>query len=129
MSFPRSDFALAKYLIDTNRLNSPELRRILDIGALLESCDFALFWKIMRGEYKPVDDIDRFKNAPEIVKTIKSVNGFEEAVRICKHLFGLFRPIDYFALLFSDTCQVINITFQRIEKSQLSRLLGGANGK
>lgn len=83
MSLPRSDFALAKYLLDSNRLNSLELRRILDIGSLLESCDFALFWKIMRGEHKPVNDNDRFKSCNEIIKTVKGVNGFEEAVRIC----------------------------------------------
>ncbi|KAH7722519.1 eukaryotic translation initiation factor 3 subunit K [Aphelenchoides avenae] len=107
MVFPRNDYALAKYLIDTNRLQSQELRRVMDIGALLESCDFGLFWRLMRGDYKPSDaPEERFKNPADVQKTIKPVAGFEDAVR-------------------NFACQVITVTFQRIEKAQLARLLGG----
>lgn len=100
MVFPRNDYALAKYLIDTNRLQSQvslrnhpnlltlelqELRRVMDVGALLESCDFGLFWRLMRGDYKPSDaPEERFKNPADVQKTIKPVAGFEDAVRNCK---------------------------------------------
>uniref|UniRef100_A0A0N5AET5 Eukaryotic translation initiation factor 3 subunit K n=1 Tax=Syphacia muris TaxID=451379 RepID=A0A0N5AET5_9BILA len=110
MMAPRSDFALAKYLIDANHVGSPELKRVFDIGALLESCNFAVFWKLMRGEYDPSDNPDEpFRNPSEIPKIIKAIPGFEESVR------------DY-------ACQVIHVTFQNIEKSLLTRLLGGISG-
>uniref|UniRef100_A0AC34QM58 Eukaryotic translation initiation factor 3 subunit K n=1 Tax=Panagrolaimus sp. JU765 TaxID=591449 RepID=A0AC34QM58_9BILA len=102
MMFPRNDYALAKYLIDAVKINSPELRKVTDIGALLESCNFGMFWKLIRGEYKPDD---KYKNPQIYAEVIKPITGFEDAVR-------------YFA------CQVVNITFQRIEKNILLRLLG-----
>jgi len=114
MALPRSDFMLAKCLLDSNRVDplkagstcTPEMTQVLFIGALLEACDFATFWKIMRGEWTPPEEDDgRFKPA-EAVAQIREIKGFEEAVR-------------------SFACQVIHVTFQRIEKEQLSRLLGG----
>ncbi|VDN06998.1 unnamed protein product [Thelazia callipaeda] len=111
MMAPKSDYALAKYLIDSSRVGSPELKRIFDIGALLESCNFAVFWRLMRGEYRPADDINEpFRQPCEVPKIIRSVPGFEESVR-------------------NYACQVINITFQNIEKSLLVRLLGGISDK
>jgi len=108
MVFPASDFALAKYLIDSNRINTPELQRVLDIGWVLAACDFATFWRLMRGEYRPVAEsaTERFRTPADVQKMVRGVNGFEDAVR-------------------SFACQVINVTFQRIERSLLSRLLGG----
>ncbi|VDO20334.1 unnamed protein product [Brugia timori] len=111
MMAPKSDYALAKYLIDSSRVGSPELKRIFDIGALLESCNFAVFWRLMRGDYRPLDDVNEpFRQPGEIPKIIKAVPGFEESVR-------------------NYACQVINVTFQNIEKSLLVRLLGGVSDK
>ncbi|VDD86579.1 unnamed protein product [Enterobius vermicularis] len=111
MMAPRSDFALAKYLIDASHVNLSELKRVFDIGALLESCNFAVFWKLMRGEYDPSDSLDEpFRNPSEIPKIVKAIPGFEESVR------------DY-------ACQVIHVTFQNIERSLLTRLLGGISDK
>lgn len=105
MVFPRNDYALAKYLIDASKNNSPEIKKITDIGALLESCNFGLFWRLIRGEYKADE---RFK-APQIyADVIKPIVGFEDAIRC-------------FA------CQVVNVTFQRIGKDDLLRLLGSVS--
>ncbi|KHJ76870.1 hypothetical protein OESDEN_23510, partial [Oesophagostomum dentatum] len=83
MVLPSADFALAKCLIDSNRLGSQELKRVLDLGSVLESCDFAIFWSLMKGEYKPTTDIsERFKIPQEVARMVKSVAGFEEAVRM-----------------------------------------------
>ncbi|VBB28081.1 unnamed protein product [Acanthocheilonema viteae] len=111
MMAPKSDYALAKYLIDSSRVVSPELKRVFDIGALLESCNFAVFWRLMRGDYRPLDDVNEpFRQPGEIPKIIRAVPGFEESVR-------------------NYACQVINVTFQNIEKSLLVRLLGGISDK
>ncbi|OZC09815.1 ankyrin repeat protein [Onchocerca flexuosa] len=111
MMAPKSDYALAKYLIDSSRVISPELKRVFDIGALLESCNFAVFWRLMRGDYRPLDDVSEpFRQPGEIPKIIRAVPGFEESVR-------------------NYACQVINVTFQNIEKSLLVRLLGGISDK
>ncbi|VDK73018.1 unnamed protein product [Gongylonema pulchrum] len=111
MMAPRSDYALAKYLIDSSRVGSPELKRVFDIGALLESCNFAVFWRLMRGEYRPVDDVcEPFRQPGEIPKIVRTVPGFEESVR-------------------NYACQVISVTYQNIEKSLLVRLLGGISEK
>uniref|UniRef100_A0A8R1DUM1 Eukaryotic translation initiation factor 3 subunit K n=1 Tax=Caenorhabditis japonica TaxID=281687 RepID=A0A8R1DUM1_CAEJA len=111
MVLPSSDFALAKCLIDTNRLGSQELRRIFDLGAVLESCNFAVFWKLVKGTYKPsTSPTEPFKVPGEIAKIIKPMVGFEDAVK-------------------QYVCRVINVTFQNIEKTLLSRLLGGASDK
>jgi len=116
MSLPRSDFMLAKCLLDSNRVDplkaastcTPEMNQVLYIGSLLEACDFANFWKIMRGQWTPPEDDDgKFKPA-EAVAQIREIKGFEDAVR-------------------SFACQVIHVTFQRIDKDQLSRLLGGVS--
>jgi len=107
MTFPASDFALAKYLIDSNRIGTPELQRVLDVGSVLAACDFATFWRLMRGEYKPnlESSSERFRAPAEVQKVVRGVAGFEDAVR-------------------NFACQVINVTFQRIERPLLSRLLG-----
>ncbi|EYC21838.1 hypothetical protein Y032_0018g3557 [Ancylostoma ceylanicum] len=111
MVLPNSDFALAKFLIDSNRLGSQELKRVLDLGSVLEACDFAVFWALMKGEYKPSTDVsERFKIPQEVPRMVKAVAGFEEAVRVY-------------------ACRVISVTFQNIEKTVLSRLLGGASDK
>ncbi|KAK6754518.1 hypothetical protein RB195_013490 [Necator americanus] len=111
MVLPSSDFALAKCLIDSNRLGSQELKRVLDLGSILEACDFAVFWALMKGEYKPSTDVaERFKIPQEVPRMVKAVTGFEEAVRVY-------------------ACRVISVTFQNIEKAVLSRLLGGATDK
>ncbi|WKY09735.1 hypothetical protein Q1695_002245 [Nippostrongylus brasiliensis] len=111
MVLPASDFALAKCLIDSNRLGSQELKRVLDLGSVLEACDFAVFWALMKGEYKPsTDATETFKVPQEIPRMVKSVAGFEEAVR-------------------TYACRVISVTFQNIEKSVLGRLLGGVSDK
>ncbi|GMR60060.1 hypothetical protein PMAYCL1PPCAC_30255, partial [Pristionchus mayeri] len=102
---PGADFALAKCLIDANRINSPELRLVLNLGSVLESCDFAVFWKLAKGEYTADD---KFKSPAEIAKLIKPISGFEEAVR-------------------AFACRVISTTFQCIDRTQLVRLLGGVN--
>lgn len=55
------------------------------------------------------DANEKIKQPAEIPKMVKSITGFEEAIRIY-------------------ACRVIHVTFQNIEKDLLSRLLGGANG-
>lgn len=90
MVFPRNDYALAKYLIDGNRIESSDLRRVMDIGALLESCNFGLFWRLLHGEYRPSDSPDeKFKNPSDVKHIIGKIAGFEDAVRLCL-LFFLF---------------------------------------
>lgn len=85
MVFPRNDYALAKYLIDAKCAASPELRRVMDIGALLESCNFSVFWKLMRGEYVPSNSADeKFKNPEDVKKLLMPIKSFEDAVRHCK---------------------------------------------
>ncbi|KAI6227392.1 Eukaryotic translation initiation factor 3 subunit K [Aphelenchoides fujianensis] len=104
MVFPRNDYALAKYLIDGNRANSPELRRVMDIGVLLESCNFSVFWRLTRGDYVPTDSPDeRFKNPEEVQRLLEAD----------RRLRG------------RHACRVITATFQTIEADQLIRLLGG----
>ncbi|MFH4980095.1 hypothetical protein AB6A40_006804 [Gnathostoma spinigerum] len=110
MMAPRSDYALAKYLIDANHVSSAELKKVLDIGALLESCNFAVFWRLMRGEVRPQDTVDGARQLTDLPKTIRPIVGFEESVRLY-------------------ACQVINVTFQNIEKSLMSSLLGGSSEK
>lgn len=52
-----------------------------------------------------------------------------------KALFQIFCKLRYlwailtFLAVFADACQVINVTFQNIEKSLLVRLLGGVSGE
>jgi len=110
MVFPRNDYALAKYLIDSTRIGSSDLRRIFYIGALLESCNFSLFWRILNNEHRPDNDSpeERLKKSEEVKQMIDPIVGFRDAVR-------------------NYACQVINVTFQRIEKAQLRALLGGIN--
>ncbi|KAI3409805.1 hypothetical protein GPALN_006180 [Globodera pallida] len=106
-NFPRNDFALAKYLVDANKVNTPELRRVCMVGALLESCNFFLFWRLVDGRYKPREAPDEpFKKPEEVRQMIESITSFKEATR-------------------NYACQVINVTFQRIHKQQLVNLLGG----
>lgn len=89
MVFPRNDYALAKYLIDGNRIESADLRRVIDIGALLESCNFGLFWRLLHNEYRPSDlPNEKFKNPSDIKLIIEKITGFEDAVRLC--IFNLF---------------------------------------
>ncbi|KAI1724719.1 CSN8/PSMD8/EIF3K family domain-containing protein [Ditylenchus destructor] len=105
MVFPRNDYALAKYLVDSDRVNeSVELRRIIEIGAMLESCDFSLFWRLLRNEYKPEPSDDKYRNI-DVKRIIEPIIGFEDAVRIY-------------------ACRTVSVTFQSIDKVQLARLLG-----
>lgn len=77
-----------------------ELRRVCSIGALLEACNFSLFWRLIDGRYKPSEASDEpfkkslgklneligFKNGfrPEEVKhLVESITGFKEAMRNC----------------------------------------------
>lgn len=57
----------------------------MDIGALLESCNFSVFWRLIRGQYMPSDSPDeKFKNPEEVKRLLEPINGFEDAVRHCK---------------------------------------------
>lgn len=87
MVFPRSDYALAKYLIDPGRAQALELRKVIDIGTLLESCNFSLFWRLCRGEAGAEEaDEGKFKSlvAGDVKRLTESVVGFEDAVRVCE---------------------------------------------
>ncbi|CAD5208735.1 unnamed protein product [Bursaphelenchus xylophilus] len=107
MVFPRNDYALAKYLIDAKWASSPDLRKVMDVGALLESCNFSVFWKLVHGEYVPSGSPEeKFKNPEEIKKLLEPIKGFEDAIR-------------------HYVCSVISATFQTIDATQLKRLLGG----
>jgi len=89
MVFPRSDYALAKYLIDPGRAQALELRKVIDIGSLLESCNFYLFWRLCRGEAASgaAEEADegKYKSlvAGDVKRLTDSVVGFEDAVRVC----------------------------------------------
>lgn len=114
MAFPSADYALTKYLIDSNRTISMDLRRIFFIGALLESCNFSSFWRIMNEENKddtPTDELLMSKKPEdirEVRRLVDQISGFKDAVK-------------------KYACQVIHVTFQNISKQQLRRLLGGIN--
>lgn len=57
----------------------------MDIGALLESCNFSVFWRLIRGKYVPSDaPEEKFKNPDEVKRLLKPINGFEDAVRHCE---------------------------------------------
>lgn len=57
----------------------------MDIGALLESCNFSVFWKLIRGEYVPSASTDeKFKNPDDVKKLLQPITGFEDAVRHCE---------------------------------------------
>lgn len=59
----------------------------MNIGALLESCNFSVFWRLTRGEYVPTDSPDeKFKNPDEVQRLLRPIVGFEDAVRHCKLL-------------------------------------------
>lgn len=110
-NFPRNDFALAKYLLEANKVGTPEIRRVMAVGAMLESCNFALFWRIVNGRYRPSESPDEpFKRPEEIKQMVESIKSFKEAIR-------------------NYACQVINVTFQRIYAHQLVNLLGGVDEK
>ncbi|CAJ0571330.1 unnamed protein product, partial [Mesorhabditis spiculigera] len=107
MELPAPDFALAKSLLDANRINSAEIKRVLDLGAVLESCNFGVFWKLMKGEYRPTTEpSEPFRQPAEVAKLVKAIPGFDEAVRVF-------------------VCKAVSVTYQNIEKSILARLLGG----
>jgi hypothetical protein len=85
MVLPRSDYALAKYLIDPGRSTATEVRRVMDVGALLESCNFALFWRVLRGEAISEEDVpEKYKTIGDVKRLIDPIIGFEDAVRVCK---------------------------------------------
>uniref|UniRef100_A0A0N4ZKH1 Eukaryotic translation initiation factor 3 subunit K n=1 Tax=Parastrongyloides trichosuri TaxID=131310 RepID=A0A0N4ZKH1_PARTI len=105
MVFPRNDYALATYLIDCERTNTNDIKPVLVLGEILETCNFTVFWSILKGEYtaeNPHDD--RFKYMGELQKIVKSAPGFEDAVR-------------------RYVCDVINSCFQNIDKNMLARFL------
>ncbi|KAF7632551.1 Eukaryotic translation initiation factor 3 subunit K [Meloidogyne graminicola] len=105
-NFPRNDFALAKYLLEADKVNTLEVRRVLAIGALLESCNFVKFWRLMNGRSKPNDTTDElFGQSNDIKQIVESIKGFKEAIR-------------------NYACQVISVTYQRIYKQNLVMLLG-----
>ena len=94
----------------------------MDIGALLESCNFSVFWRILRGEYEPSDSPDeKFRNPEDVKRLLQPLNGFEQAVRHCTLLFSSEFPPKMCVL---DACRVITATFQTIDGVQLIRLLG-----
>lgn len=78
----------------------------MDIGALLESCNFGLFWKLMRNEYQPSDSPDeKFANPFEVQKAVKQVAGFEDAVRRCKPSLDFITTLR-FSRLSSSQCDL-----------------------
>ncbi|KAL7080376.1 hypothetical protein ACQ4LE_000146 [Meloidogyne hapla] len=110
-NFPRNDFALAKYLLEADKVNTLEVRRVLSIGALLESCNFVKFWRLLNGRYKPSESSDEsFSQSNDIKQIVESIKGFKEAIR-------------------NYACQVINVTYQRIYKQNLVMLLGDIDDK
>jgi len=103
MVYPRSDYALAVYLIDPGRAQALELRMVIDIGTLPESINFCLFWRLCRSEAVAEEaDKGKFKSlvAGDVKRLTDSVVGFEDAVRVY-------------------ACQMISMIFQRIDKPQL----------
>nr|CAD2169776.1 unnamed protein product [Meloidogyne enterolobii] len=110
-NFPRNDFALAKYLLEADKVNSLEVRRVISIGALLESCNFVKFWRLLNGRSKPLDSSDEsFSQSNDIRQIVESIKGFKEAIR-------------------NYACQVISVTYQRIYKQNLVMLLGDIDDK
>ncbi|CAK5052860.1 unnamed protein product [Meloidogyne enterolobii] len=110
-NFPRNDFALAKYLLEADKVNSLEVRRVISIGALLESCNFVKFWRLLNGRSKPLDSSDdSFSQSNDIKQIVESIKGFKEAIR-------------------NYACQVISVTYQRIYKQNLVMLLGDIDDK
>uniref|UniRef100_A0AAF5CRJ2 Eukaryotic translation initiation factor 3 subunit K n=1 Tax=Strongyloides stercoralis TaxID=6248 RepID=A0AAF5CRJ2_STRER len=105
MVFPRNDYALATYLIDCERTSTSDIKPVLYLGEILETCNFTVFWKIMKGDFKTDEtQADFIKNGKEIQRIVKSTSGFEEAVR-------------------RYVCDVINSCFQNINKNMLAKLL------
>ncbi|CEF61169.1 Eukaryotic translation initiation factor 3 subunit K [Strongyloides ratti] len=111
MVFPRNDYALASYLIDCERINTNDIKPVFILGEILETCNFTVFWSIMRGDYKKDEaHLDRFTHMAEIQKIVKSTVGFEDAVR-------------------RYVCDVINSCFQNINKNMLAKFLNVSLGK
>uniref|UniRef100_A0A0N5C337 Eukaryotic translation initiation factor 3 subunit K n=1 Tax=Strongyloides papillosus TaxID=174720 RepID=A0A0N5C337_STREA len=105
MVFPRNDYALATYLIDCGRTSTSEIKPVLILGEILETCNFTVFWSILKGDYKEEEEhSERFKYMPEIQKIVKSTVGFEDAVR-------------------RYVCDVVISCFQNINKNMLAKFL------
>jgi hypothetical protein len=97
------------------------------VGAMLESCNFALFWRIVNGRYRPSESPDEpFKRPEEIKQMVESIKSFKEAIRNCEHSTADLKREIFISQ--TDACQVINVTFQRIYAHQLVNLLGGVDG-
>ncbi|GMS81859.1 hypothetical protein PENTCL1PPCAC_4034, partial [Pristionchus entomophagus] len=76
---PGADFALAKCLIDEDDINSTELQLVCALAPVLQSFDFAVFWRLAKREY-PADN--KFKAPAEIANFINSIPRLEETVRV-----------------------------------------------
>jgi len=111
MSLPSSDFTLCKALIDQAHQDQPELGRVIFLQQLLETCEFAVFWKEVEA-------------TPELVEEIV---GFEEAIRnyICYIVSITFQRIQYNQLL-SKLGEISEAEFEKlIEKNNWKKMNDG----
>uniref|UniRef100_A0AC35TW02 Eukaryotic translation initiation factor 3 subunit K n=1 Tax=Rhabditophanes sp. KR3021 TaxID=114890 RepID=A0AC35TW02_9BILA len=103
--FPRNDFAIAKYLLDTDKISTPEIKAVLLLGEILETCNFPVFWSIVRGDYVAREGNDeKYRSMSHLQKLIKSIPGFEDETR-------------------RYVSSVVDCTFQQLEKTLLAKLL------
>jgi hypothetical protein len=67
------------------------MKRVMAVGAMLESCNFNLFWKLVNGRYRPSEKEDEpFKRPEEIKIMVESIKGFKEAIRNCEFFTILY---------------------------------------
>jgi len=59
-SLPQTDFALCKYLIDSSKLTEEPLKVYVELGNMLETCDFINFWETLKSHHEVVLNVKGF---------------------------------------------------------------------
>lgn len=114
-----------------------ELKRVLDLGSVLEACDFAVFWSLMKGEYKVVNlfiplfwlfvDIDSSSPAlmsPNVSRFPKKYRAWLKLSLALRKLFEFvcflfilaWRKLDYCSLCDAILCRCLQSDKRNVPK-------------